>query len=491
MIKALAIAGGLLAACGSMAAAAQNAPAAPPATFRCNAGAPATSQPISAATPGLQALPTLHYECFTSASGQALLTAQAGQQHEQTVLLIHGLGTTGHLDWRETIPFLAQRYHVLAIDLPGFGGSPPLPQGYAFATLASLLQQTLEHYAVGPAIVMGHSLGAAIALDFGHRHPAQLERLILVDAAGILQKQVFANHIAQWPLPQQLGLPPIDRVLTQVNRHLDNVKRNVLNWPDQVFDLTGFLRDNPALRAMLLRDHVMLDAAIGLVETDFSAAIRNTQTATFILWGSDDQVTPVRTGRLLASRMANARLYLVPGARHVPMLEAPSEFHRLLADALQMPNHGNALKMPARRDATSAGDLSCQNQTGGRFTGAIRTLRLNNCHGVRIEDARIGQLILQQSSVELTNVEIVSKETALIATQSTLTGTALTVQGRVAIETDGSRFDLAGASLIGEQQVAKVDRDSVFYFSVSDWQRGQARRDLHGVMTLTPGLYSP
>jgi len=506
LIKALAIHGGLLAAVLSTgvlsagvlssAVAAQSVtpagPAAPPA-FQCGAGEAGKSQPLSSTQRGLQALPNLQYQCFTSPGGQALLTAQTGQQHEQTILLIHGLGTNGHHDWRETIPVLAQRYHVLAIDLPGFGASPTLPQGYAFASLAELLQQTLDHYAVGPAIVMGHSLGAAIALDYAHRHPAQVERLILVDVAGVLQKQVFANHIAQWPLPQQVGLPPLDRVLSQVNRHIDTVKRNVLNWPDQLFDLTGFLRANPAIRSLLLRDQVMLDAAIGLVETDFSAAIRNTHTATFILWGSEDQVTPVRTGRLLANRMPNARLYLVPGARHVPMLEAPGEFHRLLADVLQMPSHSNrsALKTAQQRHTDGASDQSCQNQTGGRFTGAIRTLYLSNCHGIRIEDASIGQLVMQQSSAELTQVEIVSKETAVVAKQSMLTGTAVTIQGSTAIDAEDSRFDLAGASLIGQQQVAKIGRDSGFYFSVSDWQRGNSRRDQHGVMTLAPGSYSP
>jgi pimeloyl-ACP methyl ester carboxylesterase len=440
---------------------------------------------------GLQALSGVRYECYTSADGNALLTAQAGVQHEQTVLLIHGLGTSGHHDWRETLPVLAQRYHVLAIDLPGFGGSPSLPQGYQFDALARLLRQLLQHYAVGPAIVIGHSLGGAIALDFAHRHPQLLERLILVDVAGVLQKQVFANHIAQWPLPQQIGLPPLDRVLGQLGRHIDLVKRNVLNWPEQFFDLTGFLRDNPGLRSLILRDQVMVDAAIGLVEADFSAAIRQTQTATFILWGSDDTITPVRTGRLLAHRMPNARLYLVPGARHVPMLEAPGEFHRLLGDALQMPSKLGtpALKAVLPASLEQAPKLQCTQQNGGRYSGAIRRLILDNCHGVRIEDARIGELVLRNANVELTNVEITSTTTAITASQSMLVGTAVTISGQPAVVSDGSRFDLAGATLIGKEDVAEIVSDSIFYLSVSEWQRGDHRQDRHEVLHLPAGRY--
>lgn len=471
-------------------AAAQPTPA-PDWQFRCAANEPGSAHLITPPQRGLQALPALRYECYTSPDGQALLTAQAGGQHEQTVLLIHGLGTSGHHDWRETIPVLAQRYHVLAIDLPGFGGSPALPQGYAFEPLARLLEQALQHYAVGPAIVMGHSLGGAIALDFAHRHPAQLERLILVDVAGVLQKQVFANHIAQWPLPHQVGLPPLDRVLGHLGRHADLVKRNVLNWPEQLFDLSGMLRANPALRALILRDQVMVDAALGLVENDFSQAIRNTRTATFILWGSEDQVTPVRTGRLLAGRMPNARLYLVPGARHVPMLEAPGEFHRLLGDALLMPTQPNALalKKPLSSSLATAPMQQCEQQTSGRYTGAIQRLALNNCHGIHIEDAEIGELVLQNSSVELTNVVIRSNETAITANQSMLIGTAITVSGKTAIASDGSHFDLAGATLIGKETVARVLNDSMFYLSVSEWQRGNSRQDRHEVLRLTAGSY--
>ena len=475
-----------------MAMSAEAIPAGPVAAprFQCQPGSAAGAQALASKDLAQLALPGLRYQCFTSSSGAVLLTAQAGEQHEQTVLLIHGLGTNGHHDWRENINQLSQRYHVLAIDLPGFGGSPALAQGYEFAPLTTLLQETLAHYAVAQALVIGHSLGGAIALQLAHRYPQNIERLVLVDVAGVLQKQVFVNHIAQLPLPQQLGVPPLDNVLSKVGRHVELLKRNVLAWPEQIFDLSGFLRDNPALRTLILRDQAMIDAAIGLVETDFSAAIRETRVPTTILWGSHDQVTPLRTGRLLAKRMTNARLHLVPGAGHAPMLEMPAEFHRVLIDALALP----LTPAPPRPTVAAellahAPDRDCLNQNGLRYTGNFRTLRLQNCHGITIEEASIGQLILQNASVELIDVDIHSNTTAVSAERSMLTGTAIDIRGDTAIQANSSRFDLAGARLRGNKQVAEVSAESVFYLSVSHWQRGSQGRDRHDVLQLAPGRY--
>ena len=246
------------------------------------------------------------------------------------------------------------------------------------------------------------------------------------------------------------------------------------------------------IASLILRDQVMVDAAVGLIEADFSAAIRETRIPTIILWGSDDPIAPVRTGRLLASRMANARLFLVPGARHVPMREAPSEFQQLLNDGLQWPMHANkplATKMPAMAATTARPDWHCQNQTGARYTGAIGTLTLENCHGVRIDDADIQQLIMRQSSAELFNVDIHADDVALQISQSKLIGTAVTISGQLAIHADDSQLDLAGAQLRGRDHVVRVGLPSVLYLSVSEWQSNSGRRDRHEVMELPSGSY--
>lgn len=454
--------------------------------FRCPVTADQSSVDLAAAQLSTRALPGVRYQCFNSGDGNAVLTGQLGEQHEQTMLLIHGLGASGHHDWQDVAPALAQRYHVLMVDLPGFGGSAPAASGYRFTAIATLLQQIVSRYAVGKTIVIGHSLGAAIALDFSHRQPALVERLVLVDAAGILQKQVFANHVTTLAL-QPIGLPPLDRALGALNRNVDTLKRRVLAWPDKLFDVTAWLSDNPALRSIVLTDNVMLDAAVGLVEADFSRAIRETRAPTTVLWGSHDSIAPIRTGQLLASRMAQARLYVIPAARHVPMRENPAEFLRVLGDALMLPVSAPALVPVA--DTGPRRNIDCRNEVASRYTGNIGVLTLENCQGVQIHDANIQQLILRHSSVELLKVEVLSADVAVTAERSQLLGTVVRFAGRIAVRSADSRFDLAGASLVGDKQLLQIDRQSEFYFSVSDGQTATQRRDYHEILSLPAGNY--
>src|SRR5690606_28114053 len=86
----------------------------------------------SGTDPAALRLPTLEYECMRLSSGRHLLVGSAGARHRPAALLIHGLGTNAHRDWREVIPALATDHHVITLDLPGFGGSDTLPQGYSF-----------------------------------------------------------------------------------------------------------------------------------------------------------------------------------------------------------------------------------------------------------------------------------------------------------------------------------------------------------------------
>jgi pimeloyl-ACP methyl ester carboxylesterase len=85
--------------------------------------------------------------------------------------------------------------------------------------------------------VVGHSLGAAVSLYFAHAHPARVERLVLVDAAGILLKIVFAQHLASRRLPR-LGIEPVDRFLRGLEGRIDGFRRGVFSRLEEGFDFS-------------------------------------------------------------------------------------------------------------------------------------------------------------------------------------------------------------------------------------------------------------
>ena len=95
----------------------------------------------------------------------------------EPLVLVHGLATT-RVIWRRVLPYLA--YRVTAIDVPGFGESPPAGPGFVLEEVADAIAMAFD----APFDLVGHSLGGAIAIVLAERHPELVERLVLVAPAG-------------------------------------------------------------------------------------------------------------------------------------------------------------------------------------------------------------------------------------------------------------------------------------------------------------------
>jgi pimeloyl-ACP methyl ester carboxylesterase len=105
---------------------------------------------------------------------------EAGQG--KAVLLIHGLGAST-FSFRHTIPELAQRYRVIALDLKGFGYSARPQSDYSLTAQAALVRQVMDRLGVERAAVVGHSMGGAVAMRLALGYPERVSRLVLVASA--------------------------------------------------------------------------------------------------------------------------------------------------------------------------------------------------------------------------------------------------------------------------------------------------------------------
>ena len=461
--------------------------------------APAVAQaPVPAASPcqervnddGTAALPPrlagLRYECLRLPGDGSVLVGQAGPPGAPWVVLVHGLGQGAHRDWATVVGALTQRFQVATVDLPGFGASPPPGQAYDVNHLATVLarvvdrlQERQDRQAPNPRVhVVGHSLGAALSLAFAHRFADRVDRLVLVDAAGILLKPAYVRAMARQRLPQ-LGLAPLDRLLRAAESRVNDLSSFLLLGRDDRYDFLPWLARNPDVRQALLGGRVQVDAAIGLVEHDFSAAIRETRAPTTLIWGRDDRIAPLRTGQLLAARLPQARLQVMDNAGHTPMHDRPAEFNALLLAALAGPAPQRAPE--AAMPTASQGDVVCRDQSEAFYSGRFDSLTLERCGRVGIERAQIGQLVVSESTVTLTDSSITSEEVAIVALDSDITATHVQISGRVAIRTDNSVFDLAGVRLQAREQGVEVQgsRPSRLFFSVSDWQASDYRGGAH------------
>lgn len=416
-------------------------------------------------------LPALDYRCVRLGSGGHVLVVEAGERTAPAVVLIHGLGDNAHRDWKHVYGRMASQFHVMALDLPGFGASDAVAGGYSFQALDQAIDEVTTGLGVQRFHLVGHSLGAAVSLYFADRHPERIDRLVLVDAAGVLLKQVFARQLLESnrasgygtfaDLMGVFGQGRSDQLLDLIEDRLD----------------VGAIMALPGVRDALLRAPIHADAAMGLVEHDFTGAIRNVATPTVVIWGEDDNITPLRTGHLLAARMRNARLDIVKGARHMPMTERPDAFNQVLLAALTSP-------VPVQRAPStgkSQGDAECRDGGDVSFTGVFDRIVVSNCRDVRIEQASLQQLTVEGSSVILTDVSIASRGVALRASSATITGTALDIAGDIALRANDSRIDLAGATLRATSKAFDLTGSSRLYFSVSEIDAPDYRGGVHAV----------
>jgi pimeloyl-ACP methyl ester carboxylesterase len=413
----------------------------------------------------------LKYSCLR-VEGRRVLVAEAGEATRPTVLLVHGLGSSAHRDWRAMYPVLARRFHVVALDLPGFGASDPLPGGYSFEQLDTTLVAVTQQLSLDRFNLVGHSLGGAISMYFASRHPERIDRLVLINAAGVLLQQVFARQLID--ANRSTGSGALDGLISVLGASSDSV----IDLVESQLDLSSWLMSNPAMADALFGGRIHVDAAMGLVKHDFTTALRTIRAPTMILWGSDDRVTPQRTGELLAGRLADARLQIIPGAAHMPMTEAPDELNRALMASLAEPSPPKQT-LPA--SGTSQGDVSCTNQSGAVYSGVFARLSLSNCPNARIENARASEISIDNSNVTLMRVTVEGDGVALQTRNSTVTATVIDLSGKVALRADASRVDLAGAKLRAREKAVDVTSPSRIYFSVSEIDAPDYRGDAHFV----------
>jgi len=444
---------------------------------------PCQQAAVSSGSATLPRLADLSYRCMQLADGSRVWVGVANETATRTVLLVHGMGDNGHRDWRPLVPTLLPHFRIVAVDLPGFGASPASQKGYSFDGISAALAEVLDQLKVSRTHVVGHSLGGAVSLHFAHAHPDRVDRLALVDAAGILHRAILVRYLARIDIPKT-GIDLLDNLSSMVDRNVvDHVMLQVLRHVDTREDFSNWLKNNSSIRDALIGSRMQVDAAMGLVEHDFTTAIRATNAPTMLIWGRNDQLAPLRTGELLAARMPNARIHILDGVAHVPMTEKTTQFNALLLDALSRDLPPRFVVAPA---ATQQEVVECNDRKGAKFTGHIVTLKIKHCSDVIVEFAKIGTMTIESSTVAIKYSSIGNAETALTAVGSRVQATAIDIKGAVAVMADRSELDFAGVTINASEQAVDIRNGSRIYFSVSDVTSPTFRGNVHAIWTTAP-----
>lgn len=389
-------------------------------------------------------------ECITEPVFHGrVCTLSANRSAKVGVLLIHGLsGSTD--DWRKTIPALAESFHVVSFDLPGFGKSDKGSQSYSPTRYARLVQYLADHYLANkPYHVVGHSMGGAIALRYASQLPSRMQRLVLIDVAGILHPQVITKFQAGSLAVSASGV-------NQIRGLVEHFSSKLLEQADQL-PISGIDIANSSLgRDFILRGGPEKIAALELAGEDFSSAIATVTAPTLVLWGDNDLIAPLRTARILASRMKFARLEIISDSGHEPMLEQHQNLNAKLINHLLVNEQALAEFYPPVQPPTkftSIREGTCSGTSGKVFEGDYLSIKLNDCSNVIIRKARVAQLNVINSSLNMTDSNVLGENIGLTAENSEITMNNGEISGDVAISALDSRLDLAGVLLQATQTV--------------------------------------
>src|SRR5216683_4142520 len=101
------------------------------------------------------------------------------------VLFIHGLGSSGYLEWRFNLEPAAACHRIYAPDLPGFGRSEKPRARYGIGYFTRFIERYMEGRGLRSAAVVGASLGGRVALELALRHPQRVSKLVLVNSLGL------------------------------------------------------------------------------------------------------------------------------------------------------------------------------------------------------------------------------------------------------------------------------------------------------------------
>lgn len=413
-----------------------------------------------------------------------VMVSELGMGNEKSVVLLHGLGQDGSKVWGPLARALKNDFHVVAVDLPGFGLSDRGNKLYTPDNYEKLVHAVVQTYTKGPIKLVGHSLGGAIALRYAQRHPEVVERMILVDAAGMLHRSVYVEFLAR------IGLSWVQNFYPTLDGRYDALEdwvRDALGWVEaQPVDADIILASEQAREKLLQADPVKI-AGLALVLENFAETLRTVPTPTLVVWGQNDNVSPVRVGRLIASRLYNARLTVMPGSWHSPMSDNPDAFHRLVkTELLRSSEEFRAINAKERYGLTpfvtdSQREGNCDDEDElQEFTGEYAVIEISTCKNVVIRNAYVGHLIVEEDSVvTVENSHI--RGLGLDIENSSLTMTGGSIMGVEAIHAEESELDLAGVDIEAQKFAMEVDTDSRTFFSAVRIESPLYKGWMHGV----------
>ncbi|RQT18703.1 alpha/beta fold hydrolase [Burkholderia contaminans] len=245
------------------------------------------------------------------------------------VVFIHGSGpgASGFSNFKHNVPaFAAAGYRAIVVDLPGYGqSSKPADVAYTLDFFVAALHAQLNALGIGPAVLLGNSLGGAIALKYALDHPDEVDGLIMMAPGGVEDRDTYFR---------MEGIQRMVKLFT--NRQMND---------DTMRELLTLLVHDPAIVTDALvaeRMKVCVEQPTEVLSTmsvpNLTDALGDLRTPVLGFWGTDDRFNPVGGALKFLERCRDARFVLMNRCGHWVMVEHADYFNRECLDFLATRN---------------------------------------------------------------------------------------------------------------------------------------------------------
>lgn len=252
---------------------------------------------------------------------------EAGQG-ERTVLLLHGSGpgVSGWANWSTNLPVLAERYHVLAPDVVGYGATErPADIIYSLRSWTDHVWSFLDAVGVQQVAIVGNSLGGRLALEMANDAPKRVERMVLMGAPGL------GMYVTEG-LKALRAYEPSEENMAALLRDYFAVDKSIIT-PELVTRRYAASQEpeaHAAYRAMFF-DPKHKGNELGITEEQ----VRTTATRTLIVHGREDLVVPKEVGWTMAQALPNADLHMFAHCGHWTQIERSADFNAVVTAFLE------------------------------------------------------------------------------------------------------------------------------------------------------------
>ncbi len=257
-----------------------------------------------------------------------LRVALSGDPQAVPIVLVHGLAERWQV-WGPLIPLLAESFRVIAVDLPGFGASPPLAGGrFPLDAVADRLDATLAALEVERPVLCGHSLGGGLCVFAAARDPSRYRAVVLIAPAGLIatgavrpswrRPRVHAATRRLLALAQPLANIPAlrSRVFARLAVQTDRIDGAELVAGARV------ARSTPA-------------AGVTIVHAGLRDRLHRLTLPALVVWGAQDRVIWPGFAEPLAEALPDARLLEDEDAGHLVFVENPERVAAAIADLVR------------------------------------------------------------------------------------------------------------------------------------------------------------